>query len=373
MDATSIAALAVSCPVVVAAALAVTAPRRGPRGRRPSRGASEGERGTVDRQLAVMVSELRGLGELVRRADRDRHAAHADLHAQLRALDDAQRSLRLETANLVTALRNPVTRGRWGELQLRRVVELAGMVPHCDFVEQATRDGGDARVRPDLLVRLPGGKLVVVDAKVPLERYLEAIQAGTDDARARVALVGHARQVRAHVDALAAKSYWEQFPESPDFVVMFVPGDPLLAAALEHDPALLEDAIARGVHLATPTTLISLLRSAAYGWQQAALAENAARIAVLGRQLQERLTTFTGHVARVGRSLDGAIVAYNEAVGSLESRVLVTARRLAALEVGEAPLEAPAPVERRARPVGDPDLERSRARGTAPGVDVRAG
>lgn len=325
-----------------------------------------GKKSAIDASLTDVKQEIRGLGEIVQRLDADRKSSEARFHEQVRALSEAQELLRAETGNLATALRSPTTRGRWGEMQLRRVIEMAGMLRHCDFTEQQTVTTDDGRLRPDVVVRLPGKKSVVVDAKVALQAFLEASEA-TDRDVERLRLDAHARHVRGHVDALASKEYWSQFPEAPDFVVMFVPGDQLLAAALERDPGLMEHAVANRVLLATPVTLIALLRSVAYGWQQAALAENARDIAELGRQLQDRLAKFSAHLAKVGRGLDTAVGAYNEAVGSYESRVVVTARRLGELEVGQQELVAPAPVERRTRPIAVDDEENA---GVIP-IDLR--
>jgi DNA recombination protein RmuC len=281
-------------------------------------------------------------------------------------VDDVRLStdvLRRETATLSTALRRPQVRGRWGELHLRRVVELAGLVDRCDFTEQATaRSGADDQragsprpgvVRPDLVVHLAGGKHVVVDAKVPLDAFLDATGADDDEAR-RASLQRHARQLRQHVDSLAAKSYWRTLPATPEFVVLFVPAESFLSAALEADPALLEYAADRRVVLATPTTLIALLRTVAYAWTQQTLAERTQEVAELGRDLLERLATMGGHLDRLGRSLGGAVSAYNRAVGSLESRVLVTARRFP--DLGVDGLESPEPVDESPRPLTAAEL-----------------
>jgi DNA recombination protein RmuC len=262
----------------------------------------------------------------------ERQKAYSQLSEQVHQLNESQEKLQLETRNLVTALRSPATRGRWGEMQLRRVVEMAGMLEHCDFEEQVSAQALDGPLRPDLVVRLPGAKQVVVDAKVPLQAFLDANEAVDDESR-RSHLQAHARQLRAHVDSLSKKAYWQQFANSPEFVVAFVPGDPLLAAALEHDASLLEHAVANHVLLATPTTLIALLRAVAYGWQSDALAENAREVQQIGRELYRRLAKFGDHMGRTGKSLRSAVNAYNQAVGSLEHSVLPQARRFHELGV----------------------------------------
>jgi DNA recombination protein RmuC len=281
----------------------------------------------------------------------------------MRHLTGSHERLERETRNLVTALRSPQTRGRWGELQLRRVVEMAGMLERCDFSEQVTSDGDTGRMRPDLVVHLPGGKNVAVDAKVPLQAFLAANEADDEGVR-RAHLAAHGRQMKAHVDALSKKEYWKRVDPSPEFVVAFIPGDPLLTAALEHEPGLMEYAVANHVLLATPTSLIALLRAVAYGWQQEALTENARQVQVLGAQLYERISVLGEHMAGVGRSLTGAVTAYNRAVGSLEGRVLVTARRFVEMGVvgaGEREPTTPLPVDTVTRPlqavelVGAPD------------------
>jgi DNA recombination protein RmuC len=276
--------------------------------------------------------------------ERDRVGAYEALREQVQAMHATSGELRTETRQLVAALRAPQVRGRWGEHHLRRIVEAAGLLEHCDFDVQVTGAIDEAIVRPDLVVRLHGGRQVVVDAKVPFEGYLGAMEA-RDDA-ARDALLGqHAKQLRAHVDALAAKSYWAAFEPSPEFVVLFVPADPFLDAALQHDPALLEHAFARNIVLATPATLVALLRTVAYAWRQEALTRNAVAVHTLGRELYVRLSTMGEHLARVGTSLSTAVSSYNKAVGSLESRVLVSARKLAELGVSGDDLETPAQLE----------------------------
>jgi len=260
------------------------------------------------------------------------------------ALDEQLRALGAQTRALGAALRQPHARGRWGELQLRRVVELAGMTAHCDYVEQPSVARDDGRLRPDLLVQLPGGKQVVVDAKAPLHAFLDAYEAGDETART-TALAAHARLLREHLRRLSAKAYWDQFATAPDFVVLFLPGEHFWSAALEADPELLEDGARRNVLVATPTTLIALLRAVAYGWRQERVADDARAVAQLGRELHRRLETFADHLGRVGRGLSAAVRAYDGAVGSFEQRVLPSARRLAEHGVVSAGLE-PAGLER---------------------------
>jgi DNA recombination protein RmuC len=250
------------------------------------------------------------------------------MDAQIRALAETGEKLRTETGALVTALRKPNTRGQWGQMQLRNVVELAGMVAHCDFVEQSSLSGEDTSLRPDLIVSLPGGKHVVVDAKAPLQGVLDAYEARDEEERAGH-LRDHARLLRKHVKALAEKAYWEGLDSTPDFVVMFLPGEHLYGAALEADPALLEDAMARRVLIATPTTLLAILRAVGYGWQQERMADSAKAISELGRELHGRLVKLSGLFGTLGSRLNSAVRAYNEAVGSYEARVLPGARRFA--------------------------------------------
>jgi DNA recombination protein RmuC len=288
-------------------------------------------------------------------AERERNEAQAALREQVGAMRVASEQVRSETAQLVTALRASQVRGRWGEIQLRRVVEAAGMLAHVDFVEQEQVRTDDGLQRPDLVVRLAGGKQVVVDAKVAFLGFLEATQA-TDEHMRSERLSAHARHVRTHVDALAAKRYWEQFTPAPEFVVMFVPAESFLSAALEQDGGLLEYAAERNVIVATPTTLLALLRTVAYAWRQDALAGNAQAVLDLGKELHGRLATLGGHLTRLGRAIDGAATAYNATVSSLETRVLVSARRFADLHVVDAGIETPPTANPRLSAVSAPEL-----------------
>jgi DNA recombination protein RmuC len=300
-------------------------------------------RGQLESTVAPLKQSLHDVGLRVQELDRAREHAYGALRQQVSLLSE-------RTGSLANALRSPSVRGRWGEAQLRNVVELSGMIEYCDFVAQAsTRDAEGDLLRPDLVVRIPGGKQVVVDAKVPLAAYLEAFET-SDESERGAQLAAHARQVREHASKLAAKAYWRQFAPTPDFVVMFVPDETLLRVAHEHDRRLAEDAWAQGVVLASPSTLMTLLRTVAAVWQQETVARSAQAVHELGAELHKRLGTFAGHLAKVGRSLDGAVGAYNEAVGSFESRVLVQARRLeehgVAGEIG-----SPAQIERQARSI----------------------
>jgi DNA recombination protein RmuC len=299
----------------------------------------------------VLLRYERRVGEL----ERDRVGAYEALREQVRAMHEVSGGLRTETHRLVSALRAPTVRGRWGEHQLRRIVEVAGMLEHCDFDEQVTAVTDAGVQRPDLVVRLHGGRQVVVDAKAPLESYLLALEA-PDEATRTTRLTAHARHLRGHVEALSAKAYWAAFEPAPEFVVLFVPADTFLDAALQHDPSLLEHAFARNVVLATPSTLVALLRTVAYAWRQDSLTANAVAVHQTGRELYARLATMGEHLAKVGTSLSTAVTSYNRAIGSLEARVLVSARRLAELGVASEPLASPAQVEGAPRQLQAPEL-----------------
>ena len=307
-------------------------------------------------QFGPIKETLDKFDQQTRELEVSRQKAYGTLFTQVQSLAQGQEKLRTETGNLVKALRAPHVRGRWGEMQLKRVVELAGMVPYCDFVEQSSTSDDEGRLlRPDLVVKLPGGKNVVVDAKAPLNAYLNALEADDEDTR-RVQLQAHARQVRDHVTKLAAKAYWRQFEPSPDFVVMFLPDETFFRMAIEQDSTLLELGPENGVLVATPTMLIGLLKTIAHGWQQETVAEKAREIAGLGRDLYERLGTFGRHLAKAGRGLDTAVGAYNEAVASLETRVLVTARKFRETGAVTSDLPETPPIEKVARPIQAAEL-----------------
>lgn len=296
----------------------------------------------VEQLVAPLREQLGKVDQQLVKLDQERRESRGRLEAQLRTLSEAGERLRTETGALVTALRKPNARGQWGQMQLRNVVELAGMVKHCDFVEQASLGGEESTLRPDLIVRMPGGKQVLIDAKAPLQGVLDAYQA-RDEAERRRHLSDHARLLRKHVHVLADKAYWNQTDAAPDFVVMFLPGEHLYGAALEADPELIEEAMARRVLIATPTTLLAMLRAVAYGWQQERVAESARAISELGRELHARLVKLSTLLSTLGSRLSSTVRAYNETVGSYEARVLPSARRFAEHGAVSADSELPSP------------------------------
>ena len=315
----------------------------------------ETRRTAVEHLVGPLKDTLARVETQLRESDAARRASHAELAKHVEFARASSDQLREQTQALVTALRRPEARGRWGELQLRRVVELAGMTARCDFDEQVAVRAADGAQRPDMVVRLAGGKNIVVDSKVSLAAYLEAAESRDEGVRS-ARLAAHARHLREHVDRLAAKAYWTAVSPTPEFVVLFIPGEAFLAPALEHDPGLLEYAMANRVHIATPTTLVTMLRTAHYAWQQAALSDNARAVFDLGRELYDRIGGMGRHVDRLGRALTNAVSTYNQAVGSLENRVLVSARKLNQLGVVEAELEPPRPVEETTRAISAPEL-----------------
>jgi DNA recombination protein RmuC len=324
-----------------------------------ARGDFETKKEAVDSLVKPMREQLEKFGEAVRGIEKERVDAYASLRQQVGSLAESQVKLQTETANLVRALHAPATRGRWGEITLRRVVELVGMLEHCDFTEQASVNAETGKLRPDMVVHLPGGKSVVVDSKVALEAYLNALEA-TDDAARILHLRTHARQVRDHVERLASKAYWAQFDDSPEIVVMFMPLETAFTAAVEKDPALIEWAVERRVIPASPMTLIALLQAVHYGWKQERMTENARKISEVGRELHDRIQTFAEHMAKVGRGLGSATDAYNKAVGSMERMVLSKARQLKSLGAasGGAEIETPPEIDLAPRRLLDEPVDR---------------
>jgi DNA recombination protein RmuC len=307
--------------------------------------------------VAPLKAALERAEQQVQSIERERRDAFTTLRTQLEGLAGGHAQLQRETRNLVTALRRPEVRGRWGEMTLRRVVELAGLAEHCDFTEQLSLALEEGALRPDMVIHMPEKRTLVVDAKAPLDAYLEAIEAPTDELRG-VALKRHAQHVETRVRQLGQKSYWAQFEHSPEFAVLFLPGDQFLSSALAERPDLLDTALKAGVILATPSTLIALLKTVAYGWRQADVAENAATIHDMGQELYRRLNSFISHLEKLGKQLNSAVGAYNSAVGSLERQVLPQARRFPELGVtSDAPLATMEPIAQLARPVAPPALD----------------
>jgi DNA recombination protein RmuC len=305
-------------------------------------------------KFGPLQKSLELFGSRLQEVEKQRVGAYAGVTQQISNLLSAQNELRSQTANLVGALKTPRIRGRWGEIQLKRVVEIAGMLDHCDFFEQQS---GDGPLRPDMIVQLPYGRTIVIDAKVPLDSYLMAMEAKDDDTR-KAKLIDHVRQIRKHMSQLSVKSYWDQFQSAPEFVFMFLPGESFYSAALQQDPSLVEDGVTQRVIIATPITLITLLRAVEFGWRQKRLDESAKQIGNLGKELYDRLSKMGDHFAHLGSKLHGAVDSYNQAVGSLESRVLVSARRFRELGAadGTKEIETVEPIEVIPRKLQAPEM-----------------
>ena len=321
---------------------------------------AKGDLEVKQKEVASLVAPIKESLEKVdaqlQEVEKVRREAYGGLSEQVKSLVQTQEKLHSETENLVNSLRTPNVRGRWGEVQLRRFVEISGMLRHCDFVEQTSVTTDEGRLRPDMIIKLPGGKEVVVDAKVPLLAYSESWKAESEEARS-AHLKNHVRQIRDHMSGLSSKRYWDQFSSSPDFVVMFLPGESIFSVALEHEPGLIEEGFTQRVLLATPTTLIAILSAVAYGWRQERVAESAQAVSELGQELYERLTNLAKNFSGVGRGLSSAVDSYNKTVGTLEARVLVSARKFTELGAGSSKeIETVLPVEKAARIIQAPEL-----------------